>query len=167
MPGSPAVVSPQHESLAEASQQDAAAAVSQQADPAAGAAADVAADGPAAAAGVVAEGAAAARGTLWVLSSASPAVASVGDALPVDGGAASRGQGGVVGGVGQHGVDLPGRTVRVVDSRSKTARRTVAPALAPKLARAPHTHRACRIVATPFAVEMETAAGAASSEEDT
>jgi len=80
--GSPAVVSPQHESLAEASQQDAAAAVSQQADPAAGSAADVAAEGPAATAGVVAEGRRPHRGTLWVLSSAWLVGASVGTHWP-------------------------------------------------------------------------------------
>jgi len=89
--GSPAVVSPQHESLAEASQQDAAAAVSQQdaaaavsqqADPAAGSAADVAAEGPAAAARVVAEGRRPHRGTLWVLSSAWLVGASVGTHWP-------------------------------------------------------------------------------------
>ncbi len=67
------MVSPQHESLAEASQQ---------ADPAAGSAADVAAEGPAAAARVVAEGRRPHRGTPWVLSSAWLVGASVGTHWP-------------------------------------------------------------------------------------
>ena len=165
MLGSPAVVSPQHESLAEASQQDAAAAVSQQADPAAGSAADVAAEGPAAAAGVVAEGRRPHRGTLWVPSSAWPAGAPVGTPWP------------------SPVVQLPADRVVSLGASASTVwtsqgapsgswthglpRRSVAPDGAPKLARAPHTHRACRIVATPFVVEMETAAGAAPAEEDT
>jgi len=80
--GSPAVVCPQHESLAEASQQDASAAVLQQGDPAAGSAADVAAEGPAAAARVVAEGRRPHRGTLWALSSAWLVGAPVGTHWP-------------------------------------------------------------------------------------
>ncbi len=88
-----------------------------------------------------------------------------GDALAVAGGAASRGQ----------VVSLGASASTVWTSQGAPSgswthglpRRSVAPDGAPKLARAPHTHRACRIVATPFVVEMETAAGAAPTEEDT
>ena len=110
-------------------------------------------------------GAAAARGTLWVPSSAWPAGAPVGTPwpspvvqLPADRWCRWGRRPARCGPPRAHRPDR-GPTVYLAGASQ--------PDGAPKLARAPHTHRACRIVATPFVIETETAAGAAPTEEDT